>query len=169
MNITQIPFNSQSAGAGGTVVDISSEAPLEGEEPQQASEPDSPGGPSWLKISAVERDALTDLFSKWEDLSPRFMFIFYYRYLLCKNLLLTKAQASPKGVMWTRAAELPKLFTVLKQAGLDASFSALKQERVLANAATGVGQLVDPFNCGVPTSKEDYLLLLDVFDIVIAY
>lgn len=119
------------------------------------------------KLTPHEIELLTKTISNWQGATPRKISIFYYRYLLCKNLLVDKYARLNLVNPW-QGNGLETLFQLIRQYHddhnpdkiLDAERKVHKQPATLKETFKGKSFVPE---------LEDYLYLLEVLEIGIAY
>lgn len=125
----------------------------------------------WEKLTLTEIKFLKEIIFNWNSATPRRINIFYYRYLLCKNLLISKYTALNKSHGWQDAISIKQLMSLL----LD--YSNEYDPEKITNEKNRVSTLTD-LNILIPEGKttkaftklkSDYLNLLEIFELVIAY
>lgn len=117
------------------------------------------------KLTPHEVSIFSEIVASWSNSTPRKIKIFYYRYILSKNLLINRYQINKRVCPWQNEQGIIILLNQLfKLSSSHASnkISELKSQAVLS---TGKEILIDDYEI----LKEDWIKLLDVFELVIAY
>lgn len=125
----------------------------------------------WEKITSNEAAFLSEVISDWATATPRRISIFYYRYLLCKNLLISKYTNLRIYNKWQDDKSIKILMLLLLK------YSNKYDPEIISVEINRVIKLPDsddvipkelPAN-DFAKSKFDYLYLLEIFELVIAY
>jgi hypothetical protein len=119
-------------------------------------------------LTNEEIETLEYYLEDWHDATPRKLRIFYYRYLLAKNLLINRYTKLGKRNIWQRS-ELSRVFIeMLINYSNSHDSETLKRLRVEAQQDEGAAANDDnlrKFN----VSNSDYIELLRVLELVVAY
>jgi len=121
------------------------------------------------KLTAIEVHAMNEIISKWRGATPRKIRIFYYRYLLSKNLLLDK-YLMQNGINIWRGKEGIKVFMTLilqYSKGHKVDFLSRKKNEIAHSEQEQIDVKVG--NKTIKIDLLDYLKLLEVLELVIAY
>lgn len=125
---------------------------------------------SFELFTAEERQLLRSIVRDWDNATPRQIRIFYYRYLLAKNLLIKRYHAKDQYNIWTNyphAEYLPmsiRNYSVAHQPELIVK----ERERIMSEFLDS-SEITLPDNYSSPIQVKDYLELLAVLEIVVAY
>ncbi len=121
------------------------------------------------KLTANEIVTLSEITKKWTDATPRKIRIFYYRYLLCKNLLISKYSKNGRANPWQNEPGLTILMeTMLYYINRQDSelISKTKKEMQDSNEAY---LRIPGIESAVPFTKTNCVFLLEILELVIAY
>jgi len=116
----------------------------------------------------LERQYFKMVISEWKQPTPRAMIIFYFRYLLCKNLLINRYRQRRLFNIWQTTDGIKGLMTAIVEFGTahDPSKINAKRREVLQQPETAT----IPIANGHPAvNQTHYLFMLDVLEIVISY
>lgn len=120
-------------------------------------------------LTEVEVIALTELVKRWTSSTPRRIRIFYYRYLLCKNLIVNKYSVEGTFNIWQNEKGIKTLMAlILHYTKLhDPSMIAAKRNEIALTTTerTKISEIPESINAPV----EDYLVLFEILELVIAY
>ncbi|AEV98136.1 hypothetical protein A4D02_33640 [Niastella koreensis] len=119
------------------------------------------------KLTPREIELLTKTISNWEGATPRRISIFYYRYLLCKNLLVDKYARLNIVNPW-QGNGLETLFQLIRQYHDDHNPDKILIEARKVHKQPAALKETFKGKSFVP-ELTDYLFLLEVLEIVIAY
>jgi len=123
----------------------------------------------WQGLNATEVDLLDKTVRSWVNVTPRRINIFYHRYLLCKNTLVGKYLQMAQPNPWRDLEGIQAILSLLRyysDSGLPEAIDAEKR-RVLKETAEPVQvHHADP---PLKKSKTDYLYLLEILEMVVAY
>lgn len=121
------------------------------------------------KLSETEVIALTELIKGWSGSTPRRIRIFYYRYLLCKNLVINKYAETGKFNIWQNEKGIKTLMAlILYYTRLhDPSMIAAKRNEIASATEQRIKISEIPESINAPI--EDYLILFEILELVIAY
>jgi len=171
--------SSGSAQTGKQPTGQAPEVPLEGQKPEaSAAREQAPGdtlssdlADSWQEVSDLEGEYLRDVVRSWEKATPRKVWIFYHRYLLCKNLLIGKLLAEGRTSFWQTQQGARKLMLLLKYFGdlHDPDKIKEQEQSLLSSSVATVSINYIPATNAFTISHGDYLLLLQTLEMVIAY
>lgn len=120
------------------------------------------------KLSSVEISLILNAIEKWGDATPRQIRIFYYRYLLCKNLIINKYHANKAVNIWQNREGIETLIKwILKYTDNKNTDTVSEQKRNI----TYSNEEYILFNdvCDRTIKKEDCLIVHEILELVIAY
>ncbi len=124
---------------------------------------------SFEKVSPWEYSFLKEIINSWREATPRRITIFYYRYLLCKNLLINKYTSSNN--VWNDEKSIKAIFLLIKKYAdfYDPNEVVIEKNRVidLPPGSNNIEIQVNKFS--VTKSRQDYLHLLEILELTIAY
>ncbi len=127
---------------------------------------------SFEKLTIQEVDYLENALKSWPSITPRKIYIFYYRYLLCKNLLIKKYEKENIKNGWQDIQSIKTLLSLLIHfsKSCDPNSIADEKERVAAvDTSDVVIKKITETEQELKKGKIDYLFLLEIFELVIAY
>jgi hypothetical protein len=129
----------------------------------------NPGAP-WQGITQKELGAIRQTVQTWQNLTPRKIYIFYYRYLLCKNLLLEKYMGESIDA-WQTEQGMRDLISVIRHFTDQYQPNAVCNEKgkISAAANSQYELIIEATGTVISKGKIDWMNLLEVLEIVIAY
>jgi hypothetical protein len=120
------------------------------------------------KLSIQEAQLLRQLIESWADATPRRISIFYYRYILTKNLLLSKYSTGIQLGVWRNRESIWGMMHLILHYS-----NTYEPERIHRDkneiAKLDNWEKVEFPHTHVSISKMDYLVLLEVLELTIAY
>lgn len=120
------------------------------------------------KLSSVEIDLLRQKLQLFKKITPRQIRIFYYRYLIAKNLLIKQYNKIERGNIWLQPKYTCMFIELLIEFGKneDREIISKQKDKVLSsNDEFFKIELIK----NIELKREDYKILLNVLDIVIGY
>jgi len=110
-------------------------------------------------LSAVE---------SWEQATPRTISIFYYRYLLCKNLLISQYRKSGAHNIWQDESSVKGLMSVILDytVSYDPSKIIIRKQEVIKQKEL---ERISIAKDSTLVERADYLRMLEILEIIIAY
>lgn len=124
----------------------------------------------FAKLNSIEIKLLKQIIDSWKDATPRRMTIFYYRYLLCKNMLINKYNLINKPNVWDKEPNIFGILTLIKKYGEYFETSRIIEERENVIQQKDQEQVViKGLNFSASIEKSDYLYLLEILELIIAY
>lgn len=128
----------------------------------------NPKKPKSSKLTNEEVGILREHLVRWENTTPRKIRIFYYRYLLVKNLLISRYKKINRDNVW-QTQELCSFFVAsLIRFSEEYDLDVLYQEKIrIMNKANEVSDYDELKKQNV--SNKDFAELLSVLELVIAY
>jgi hypothetical protein len=105
---------------------------------------------------------------RFDNVSPRQIRIFYYRYLIAKNLLIRKYQLLERRNIWLHPTWAKTFITLVIEYSKIENFNQLKADRTAVAASDEQLTAISLAN-QINVSTADYLELLNVLEVVIAY
>ena len=140
-------------------------------ETEQANQNRSNEYDQFKGLSLTEATQLTDLVRTWYGATPRKIRIYYYRYLLCKNLLINKYALIENGRsnIWQYKDGIRALMVKILEYTLLHSPDQISEEkrRILHEMGTNKSELIKVEK--ITVYKIDYYYLLEVLEMAIAY
>jgi len=125
----------------------------------------------WEKLTSVEAKLLNEVVVPWNSATPRKISIFYYRYLLCKNLLINKYASLNKSNGWQTESSIRELMFLLLHCSNNFDPVKITEEKerilILPDSTSNIPTKLAPIEC--LKSKSDHLFLLEILELVIAY
>lgn len=120
------------------------------------------------KLSQVEIGLILNAIEKWGDATPRQIRIFYYRYLLCKNLIINKYYSNKVVNIWQNKEGIETLIKwILKYTDHKNTDTVSEQKRNIAYSNENYILFNDV--CDRTIKKEDCLIVHEILELVIAY
>lgn len=120
------------------------------------------------KLNHEEVDILRLALSKYEDITPRQVRIFYFRYLIAKNLLIRHYDKLGRNNIWQERKRTAILVRMITQYSLSDNYEMLEKHNSEIQKSTDNYHQI-PFYQEVYVDMEDYKELLKVLTVVIAY
>jgi KAP family P-loop domain len=122
------------------------------------------------RLSPIEVDVFKQAAKMLSDATPRKIRIFYYRYLLTKNLLINKYDQLQLPNLWQNEAGISVLMKIILDYSNSFDFEHILVEKNSAVKSMEVGIIETGINNETVTiPKDDYTILHDILEIVIAY
>jgi hypothetical protein len=122
------------------------------------------------KLQPDEVETLKDLIEKYEDATtPRQVRVFYYRYLVAKNLLIRQYSLLGKDNIWIRPSHNGIFISLLVRYSSTKNSHLISQHKQDAYKSLNSKMSPHLLEQGVVLESDDYFQLLRVLDIVIAY
>lgn len=121
------------------------------------------------QLTQIEINHLNEVTNTWVNATPRRVRIFYYRYLLCKNLLINKYDNLQRNNIWQSENGINILmFKLLDYIELhDPDLITKDKKQYLGSTEDQISIKVNTVD--VNLSRTDYICLLEVLEIIIAY
>ena len=121
------------------------------------------------KLTETEILLLAQVVEKWESLTPRRIRIFYYRYLLCKNLLINKYSRLNAKCLWQDKKGIKiMMFLLLNYTKKhNPNLISTEKDKYLTDKEQEI--TIEVNNESYHLNKVDYLHLLEVLELVVAY
>lgn len=129
---------------------------------------DAPKEDAAKKLTKKEIELLLGAISNLKGVSPRQIRIFYYRYLIAKNLLVRRYAGLRRSNPWIQPRQARIVIELIIEFGKHDHFNSLKAKREYVMELNDEGCAVD-FLEDVEVRTVDYRELLSVLDIVVAY
>lgn len=157
--------------------DFETYQPLDGREPinfqptdqQPVNEPKISADIEFESFTADERGLVRSIVENWEGATPRQIRIFYYRYMLAKNMLIQRYTAQSKENIWKTypfAEYLP--FSIAHY--MSYHQANLIYEKKISLLESDPDEKVNlPDNYSTAIAVVDYIELLSVLETVVAY
>lgn len=121
------------------------------------------------KLTAKEIYLMDKIILQWQGATPRRIRIYYYRYLLLKNLLINKYIYQNSTNMWQNEEGIKKvMLLILHYSKLNDPDSITKIKTIVAHSENE-NENVEIENTIYEINRLDYLNLLEVLELVIAY
>jgi hypothetical protein len=119
-------------------------------------------------LSEKELEYLLSSVESWQLATPRSITIFYYRYLLCKNLLLSKYDKLGNTPIWRDENAIKGLICAILEFSTahDPSKISSKKQEVALDKST---QRIEIAKGQVQIDRQDYFYMLEIFEIIVAY
>jgi hypothetical protein len=120
-------------------------------------------------LTAKEILTFRNIISSWSEATPRRIRIYYYRFLLCKNLLINKYLSLNKVCPWQNEEYIEILMSEILQHTKSHDSSGISKEKV---------DLISKMNIDSSSTiekgkglirKSDYLILLEILELTIPY
>lgn len=119
-------------------------------------------------IKRDEFEVIKEVIKNWEGATPRQIRIFYYRYLLCKNILL-KRNANNELDIWRNETGVKAILqSILEYTKEKNSLMIQDDRRRLVEAVRKDGPHFSLIG-GAQVKASDHIALLEVLEIVVAY
>lgn len=121
------------------------------------------------KLSAIEVDLICKVVRKWSSATPRRVRIYYYRYLLSKNLLINKYDQLKRVNVWQNKEGINAMMHLILDytKAHDPEQICLEKAKIIESTDE---QTIMSFAGGqIAPYRVDYLCLLEVLELVIAY
>ena len=159
-----------SAGGSGENVTGTDNLSVTGDEAGITPQKGYPAG-SWQKLTEREHSAFKEMARGWKDATPRGLSIFLFRYLLCKNMLISRYEKVRRVNRWQSKNGVRDLLLLLKYYGDLHESETITDERHRISEFKGTEFEIElPFlESPIKISKTDYLILLEILEIVVAY
>lgn len=125
--------------------------------------------PPMSGITKKEREFIIDEIQAWENMTPRSLYVFYYRYLLAKNMLLGNYPDQTGSQSWQSDQGIKDLLRIIRYFSDQydpESISTSKTKALKSNAEIYAPDEIKP---AIKRSKQDWLNLLGILEIIIAY
>lgn len=121
------------------------------------------------KLTAIEIYTMNETVLKWRGATPRKIRIFYYRYLLSKNLLLDKYVMQNRINIWRDKEGIKVLMSLILQysKGHKVDFISRKKNEIAHSEQQQIDVIIEDKSINV--DPQDYLKLLEVLELVVAY
>lgn len=123
------------------------------------------------KLTTIEINYLASTVRTWNEATPRTITIFYYRYLLCKNLLIKYYDKLARRNPWQSGNEIDILLKIIRfyHEQQEHDNIAKEKDRVLALGPTSQKIKVEMLQFQAEVDRIDYFSLLGILETVIAY
>ncbi len=126
--------------------------------------------PEWEKLNSQERSLLRKVVRLWAGVTPRRVAIFYYRYLLCKNLLIDRYRSKNLDYQWKDPQSLEAIITLIKFYSDSYNPDLIVEEKdKIRKQAFDQEIEIQNLEYRLKKKMQDYLILLDILEMVIAY
>jgi KAP family P-loop domain len=123
----------------------------------------------WKDMSDEEKKLIGKIVGSWDEATPRKISIFYYRYLLCKNILFYKYAEAGRPNPWANHLHIQAVLNLLFHFGNCHHPESIEKEAAkLKDLNSQPAALPGLEGCGV-TDLADYRMLLEVLELVVAY
>lgn len=119
------------------------------------------------KLTKEELECLKSNIKKYENATPRKLRIFYYRYLIAKNLLIREYNKANRKNIWLLKDYWEALVTLIIIYSSNSGYSKLS-EHLDKTVKTDAKEIKIDF-VELKINREDYLFLLKTLEIVVAY
>ena len=120
------------------------------------------------KLSIKEAQLFRKLVQSWANATPRRISILYYRYLLTKNLLLDRLSTSTQLGSWQDSMQIWGLLNIILQFGNSYAPESITKEKNRISQLPN-SEIVPIPNTKAKIRKMDYLVLLEILELTIAY
>jgi hypothetical protein len=119
-------------------------------------------------LTQTEMDYFLETVETWIQSTPRTITIFYYRYLICKNLLFSQYEKLGKKNIWQEENAIRGLMTAILEyaTAYDPVTIALKKKEVSLQKEMDTIEIAKGYG---EIDRADYLNMLEIFEIIIAY
>lgn len=118
-------------------------------------------------LTEIEENSFKAVVDNWTQATPRTLNLFYYRYLLCKNLLLQKYEGT-NSELWRDENVIKGLMYALLEFVNHYDPLKISEKKVEIMQKQDL-KLVPISTNQVQIDREDYLAMLEIFEIIIAY
>jgi hypothetical protein len=122
----------------------------------------------WVGLDREEEQLITIAMQTWGEATPRKMTIFYYRYLLCKNILIGKYGIAGRVNGWMDRESVGALLNLLRYLSETHEADRIGGELVKLRDGGTVPSLPG-LKVLKNRQREDYELLLETLELVVAY
>lgn len=121
------------------------------------------------KLSAIEVDLISKVVGMWLSATPRRVRIFYYRYLLCKNLLINKYSILKRVNVWQNKEGINAMMNLILEHNKahDPDLISKEKSRIIDSVEERISVTFGKET--ITSYRVDYLYLLEVLELVIAY
>jgi hypothetical protein len=120
-------------------------------------------------FTAVEMQYFKRAIENWQTATPRSITIFYYRYLLCKNLLIAQYQKLRKHSIWQDEFTIKGLMAAILEFSSLHDPSAIQVKRKELLQQQPAPREIPIARDHVKIDRYDYLYMLEILEIVISY
>jgi hypothetical protein len=135
-----------------------------------ASTASAPRVDTWNGLSMREVQLLEQVVQTWELATPRQINIFYHRYLFCKNTLIGNYLASGQPNPWQNQADILTILQLLRYYSSKGTPEHIQMEKNLVQQSKGAVPVdVEHVEPKVQKPQSDYLILLEILELVVAY
>lgn len=121
------------------------------------------------KLSGIEVDLINKIVGTWVSATPRRVRIFYYRYLLCKNLLINKYSALNRVNVWQNREGINAMMSLILEHSKTHDPDLISNEKLQIIDSVEEKITVTFGNETITPYRVDYLYLLEVLELVVAY
>lgn len=127
--------------------------------------------PEFAHLNIMEIALLESVVEHWEKANPRKISIFYYRFLLFKNILIDRFYASSRDIPWKNRDDIEKLLRLILYYHEPDKFESLRADKgkAMKKASEMQKNIIGPTEFNITGDKTDGMILYDVLDMVIAY
>ena len=124
----------------------------------------------WEKLKKIEVTLLGEIIRDWTLATPRRISIFYFRYLLCKNLLIRKYTLMRETNVWQDKNGIKALMSLLLESSnkYDPDKISELKNKLISMPDSYKSTPIESIST-FTVSKKDYLYLLEILEFVIAY
>lgn len=136
---------------------------------QPSSQTKDAKGIAFELFTADESGLVRSIVGSWEGATPRQIRIFYYRYMLAKNLLIQRYSSKSKENIWKTFPFAEYLPLSIMQYMNHYQPNLIYEKRVILMELDPNSEVNLPNNYSSPVLVSDYIELLLVLEIVIAY
>ncbi len=124
----------------------------------------------WEKLNPIEVTFLGDIIKDWSEATPRRISIFYFRYLLCKNLLISKYALTKEPNGWQETQGIKALMILLLEHSNKYNPDEILEEKNRIVKLPDSNEFITLESiANFSINRKDYLYLLEIFELVIAY
>lgn len=121
------------------------------------------------KLSAIEVDLICKVVRKWSSATPRRVRIYYYRYLLSKNLLINKYDQLKRVNVWQNKEGIDAMMHLILDYTKAHDPEQISLEKAKIIESTDEQAIMNFAGGQIAPYRVDYLYLLEVLELVIAY
>ncbi|MES2514719.1 MAG: P-loop NTPase fold protein [Bacteroidota bacterium] len=121
------------------------------------------------KLSPIEVDLIRQLVNQWESATPRRIRIYYYRYLLSKNILINKYTTLKRVNPWQNDKGINAMMSLILTYTKTHNPELISNEKVRVLLLNDDKVPVTTNSITIYPYRKDYIFLLEALELIIAY